>query len=72
MREIVRKKEISHFMDSSYLKKQLIGEVQEAIIVKELNVELLKHLSYTARVYHASNSYHRFCETDRKDPNPTE
>ena len=35
-------------MDSYYLEKQLMGEVQEAIRVKELNVELLEHLSYTA------------------------
>jgi hypothetical protein len=50
MTETIRKtKRTDHFMDSSYLKKQLIGEVQEAIRVKELNIELLEHLSYTTR-----------------------
>jgi hypothetical protein len=36
-------------MDSYNLKKQLLGEIQEASQVTELNIELMEHLNYTAR-----------------------
>ena len=39
----------THFMDSEFLKKQLIGEIEEVVRVKQLNVDLLEHLTYTAR-----------------------
>ena len=41
------KEEVS--MDSYNLKKQLLGEIQEASQVTELNIELMEHLNYTAR-----------------------
>lgn len=37
---------IHHSMDSVYLKKQLIGEIQEAMRVKELNIHLMEQLAY--------------------------
>jgi hypothetical protein len=40
--------EIIHIMGEFYLKKQLIIEINEAIRVKELNVELMEHLPFTA------------------------
>jgi len=36
-----------HSMDSHYLKKQLICEIEEAIRVKELNLQLMEQLAYT-------------------------
>ena len=33
-------------MDSLYLKKQLIGEIEEAMRVKDLNVQLMEQLAY--------------------------
>jgi hypothetical protein len=53
---------ITLFMDNYYLKRQLIGEVQEAIRVKELNVELMEHLSFTA------NWILRYCEKNDVRP----
>jgi hypothetical protein len=37
---------IPHSMDSLYLKKQLIGELGEAMRVKDLNVQLMEQLAY--------------------------
>jgi hypothetical protein len=33
-------------MDSRYLKKQLIGEIEEAMRVKELSMQLMEQLAY--------------------------
>jgi hypothetical protein len=51
-------------MDSYHIKKQLLGEVHEAIRVKELNVELMEHLTFT------SDWLLRYCERmNLKPPN---
>jgi hypothetical protein len=46
--KIKKTMEIIHIMGEFYLKKQLIIEINEAIRVKELNVELMEHLPFTA------------------------
>jgi hypothetical protein len=43
-----RKKETTLSMDNIFLKKQLMGELQEALAFKELNMELMEHLAFTA------------------------
>lgn len=49
-------------MDSWNLKRQLIGEIQEAIRVKELNVQLMEHLTFTA------DWILRYCERNNIKP----
>ena len=34
-------------MDSEFLKRQLLDEIKEALIVKELNLQLMEQLAYT-------------------------
>ena len=49
-------------MDNYHLKRQLIGEIHEAVRVKELNVELMEHLAFTA------NWILRYCEKNHITP----
>jgi hypothetical protein len=58
----MQRKAISRFMDNYHLKIQLIGEIQEAVRVKELNVELMEHLAFTA------NWILRYCENNNVKP----
>jgi hypothetical protein len=52
-------------MDSSNIKGQLLGEIHEAIRVKELNVELMEHLTFMA------DWILRYCERNNVRPPDT-
>jgi hypothetical protein len=49
-------------MDNYNLKRQLMGEIQEAIRVKELNVQLMEHLTFIA------DWILRYCERNNIKP----
>jgi hypothetical protein len=55
-------KEIIHTMGDYYLNKQLILDIQEVIRVKQLNVELMEHLTFTA------DWLLRYCERNNIKP----